>query len=221
MAQLRVELGDCLAYRVLCDYETWLGVPSPSHLQTFLLGAATRAEIVGASIPSVRVFGPLGDPGFSRPLVARTGHPQLTIQWATALELIHFSLDEAMRELRALVERWADEHGLAHDDEPATGYGASSGTLETLLRRIARRPAMLLGSRSAWGLRCLLHGMDRGGDWLGLRPLPDLRPIIDGIERRSEAAYGSRFGAYRVYEEQPAELLAWVGIVPADDDASA
>ena len=205
-------LRDCLAYTVLDDYENWLGTPSPSCLSVFLNGAETRAALVEQALPTWRVYGPLEIPEFYQPLVARTGHPTLTIKWADAMELCHFSLGEAMRELRTAVEAWVGVHGLV-TDELLRRFADPAG-LDGLLKKLATRPAMYLGLHSSWALRCFLAGMDRGGDWLGLPPLPGLRAVVDGLEERSEMSYGSRFAAYRVYETSPSRLLGWVGVTP-------
>lgn len=207
-------LRDCLAYAVLEDHESWLGAPSPSCLSTLLAGAAARAALVGRAMPTWRVYGPLETRAFYLPLVARTGHPTLSIKWATAMELHHFSLAEAMRELAALIRTWVERHGLDEEDELVSGFADRRAGLDGHLSALARRPGMFLGQTSGWMLRCYLTGMDRGGDWLGLPALSRLRAVVDGIERRSEESYGSKFAAYRVYEQEPAELLAWVGIVP-------
>lgn len=207
-------LQECLAYVVLDDYQTWLGTASPSCLLAFLDGAVTRANLVGKEVPAWRVYGPLEMPEFYLPLVARTGHPTLSIKWATAMEISHFSLAEAMRELQELMQSWVQLHGLDTNVGLVHGGGDRRTGLEGLLKSLARRPALYLGQRSCWALRCYLAGMDRGGDWLGLPQLSELRVIVDGIEEKSKKSYGSRFAAYRVYEESPSGLLAWVGIVP-------
>lgn len=203
-------LQDCLAHVILNDCETWLGIPSPSCLASFLDGAATRSSLVGATLPMWKVYGPLEEEEFYLPLVARTGHPTLSIKWATALEIYHFSLANAMRELQELMRSWVQRHGLATTANKNRGLRET--TLTEHMKQVARRPAMYLGQNSGWALRCYLGGMDRGGDWLDLPPLPGLRQIVDGIEERSQKSYGSKFGAYRVYHELPSQLLSWVGI---------
>ncbi len=45
------------------------------------------------------MWGPLDDPEFWQPIVARTGHPTLSIKWATALKLLYFSSEDAHAEL--------------------------------------------------------------------------------------------------------------------------
>lgn len=209
------DLQSCLAYTVLGDYQAWLGIPSPSCLVSFLDGAATRASLVGKVVPLWKVHGPLEEEAFYMPLVARTGHPTLTIKWSTAMEIHHFCLADAMRELHELVRAWVQQHGFKTSDAVVHGYAGAKDGLAEHLRRVARRPGMSLGRNSSWALRCYLAGMDRGGDWLGLPALPELRAIVDGIEEQSEAVYGSRFAAYRVYEESPAHLLTWAGIEPS------
>lgn len=206
------ELHHCLAYVVLEDYENWLGAPSPHYLEAFLDGAEARAAFTGVVVPPWRLSGPLNIAEFYLPLVARTGNPSLSIRWANALDLYHFSLDEAMRDLRMLFVDWVSRHGLRTSS--AIARQPPAPTLSDHLRRMAERPGMYFAQWSGWSLRSYLAGLDRGGDWLGLPPLPGLREVVDGIEEKSLHSYGSRFGAYRVYEHSPEELLSWVGIAP-------
>jgi hypothetical protein len=205
-------LHGCLAHVVLNDYETWLGIPSPSCLASFLDGAATRAILVGAKLPIWKVYRPLEEEEFYLPLVARTGRPTLSIKWPTALEIYHFSLANAMRELQELMRSWVQRHGLETKADVNRGLREPPMTLAEHMNLVARRPAMYLGENNGWALHCYLGGMDRGGGWLGLPPLPGLRQIVDGIEERSQKSYGSKFAAYRVYQESPSQLLSWVGI---------
>ena len=67
-----------------------------------------------------------------------------------------------------------------------------------------------MGDESGWGLYCFLNGMQKGGDWLGLAPMPRLDDIFGGIKRRSERSYGSEFAAFRVYDARG--LLKWVNL---------
>jgi len=209
----RPQLRDCLASVILDDPATWLGEPSPRMLQAFLDGAKTRAELTRQTLESWRVYGPLDEPDFYLPIVARTGHPTLSIRWATALESLNYSMLDSMLELKALIARWFEERGF--DSGSRVGQPASDADLPRLLRRLARRPGLFLGEPCGWSLHCYLAGMDRGGDWLGLPPLPGLREVVDGIAERSLESYGSTFAAYRIYNRSPEELLAWVGIKPA------
>lgn len=210
------ELRSCLAHAVLEDPGRWLGEASPRALQVFLDGAQLRAELSATPVATWRVFGPLNDAGFYLPLVARTGNPDLSVGWAGALELVHFSMADAMAELKSLVAGWFDERGF----DPLPCVGGPSGavhpnrSLRGELARLARRPGMFLGEASSWLLHCYLAGVDRGGDWLLLPPVDGLREIIDGIAAQSRDSYGSSFGAYRMYRQAPADLLAWVGISP-------
>ena len=110
-APWEASLRECLAYAVLEDYESWLGVPSPHGLSVFLAGARTRADLARQPLSTWRLSGPLDEPDFYLPLVARTGHPQLAIKWATAMEMLHFSPADAMRELRDLTRTRARERG--------------------------------------------------------------------------------------------------------------
>lgn len=206
----------CLAHTVLATYERWLGQASPSGLAAFLGGAHVRASLVEPSLPQWRIWGPLGEESFDGPLVARTGHPSLSIRWALAMEILHFSLPAAMEELRVLVEQsfasGFDSSALVGDwpaerpiDDPTNSW---------LWSRIARRPGMYLGSSTGTALMHFLNGMEKGGDWLGLPPLSGLAHIVETIAARSSEAYGSPFAAYRLYDAEPEELLAWARVSP-------
>jgi hypothetical protein len=200
----------CLAYVVAANYSDWLGLPTPSGLQALLIGAEDRAAFTKARVPGWQITGPLNDPSFYLPLVARTGHPSLRIRWATALELLYHSLDDAMTELRSLLEAWARD--FAFPTEVFASIAPPAESLQAHLIHVAHRPGMYLGRKSAWLLKCYLVGLDRGGDWLALPPLPGLSAVVQSIEERSRVNYGSTFGAYRVYESDPAALLSWAGI---------
>jgi hypothetical protein len=171
-----------------------------------------RAALTGSNVAQWCIHGPLEIPEFYLPLVARTGHPALTIRWATALQFLHFDLEDASLELLRLIRDW---HASPRSEPPALAEQAPDPPfpdLRMMLGTLARRPGMFLGSNEGWSLRCYLHGMAAGGDWLGLPELFDLRYIVDLIEGRSFESYGSRFAAYRVYSATP--LLAWAGIEP-------
>lgn len=206
-------LDHCLAYAVISDYSAWLGGASVNDLEVLLLGAATRAELLSVEIPRWRIFGPLDLPEFYLPIVACTGHPTLSIKWATALEMIYFSREDAFAELRRLVEKWelSGIESSALQPVPRRPEHAPHDLI-SLLRALARRPGMYLGSDQGWALRCFLHGMARGGDWLSLPALPALDDVMHDITTQSNGSYGSPFAAYRVYDA--VELLAWVGIEP-------
>lgn len=204
--------GGCLALEVARSYNGWLGTPSPSGLQALLSGAEERVRYSKARVPEWNVWGPLNDPNFFMPIVALTGHPTLSVRWAGAIELIHFSLQEAMADLRGRLEAWTAATAPKSDEVICSSNSMPS--LREHLAHLARRPAMYLGQNSAWLLHCYLTGLDRGGDWLRLPPFPELREVIDRIEGKSYHAYGSPFGAYRIYEQEPAELLLWAGISP-------
>jgi len=210
------ELRDCLAHAILEAPGSWLGASSPRALEAFLDGAALRAELSATPIPAWRIYGPLKNAEFYLPIVARTGHPDLSIRWATALELVHFSMTDAMNELKTLVTEWFDQHGF----DPSATTGSLSApvppneTFRRVLSRLARRPGMFLCEASGWLLYCYLAGVDQGGDWLLLPPIEGLREIVDGIAACSREAYGSSFGAYRIYGQAPADILEWVGITP-------
>jgi hypothetical protein len=187
-------------------------------LQAFLSGAQDRVGFTHADLPEWRIAGPLDQPAFYTPLVEATGHPTLSIRWATALELIHFSMKDAISDLRDRVEAWAVDFDPS--SSPPSDFSAPADSLRELLGHLAARPALYLGRNSSWRLYCYLNGLDRGGDWLGLPPLPVAREILNELQTRSAAHYGSRFGAFRVYENSPAELLAWVGITPIPPTAA-
>ena len=184
-------------------------------MDLLLHGAMTRAQLLSVEIPEWRIFGPLDQPEFYLPIVARTGHPTLTIKSETAMELLYFSLEDGVAELRRLLEQWA------HSCTEATALPllppwpeSPPPDLLSFLRVLVRRPGMYLGSNRGWALRCFLHGMARGGDWLSLPTLPALDDVIGGIEAQSIESYGSPFAAYRVYDHSLIPLLAWVGIEP-------
>jgi hypothetical protein len=207
-------IQSCLAYAVLDEYKAWLGIPSPTCLQSFLSGAVTRANLVGQALPQWKVFGPLVEDEFCLALAARTGDPAQALLWTTILERHHFCLADTMRELRDLMRDWVERHGFNTADEAEPFHGENGVGLLEHLKHIARRPGMYFGQNSGWALRCYLAGMDQGGDWLGLRTHSGIRAIIDGIEAQSQETYGSKFGIYRVYEDSPSTILAFVGVEP-------
>ena len=210
------DLESCLAWVILQDAEDWLGAPSPRALETVLLGASARAQLVQPDLHRWKIFGPLNDREFYRPIVARTGHPTLSIRWASALEFLYFSMAEAMAELRRLIRGWVEAHGLREEKRvgsPFREHRISGPDTDEYWRRMAKRPGMFLGDSTGEALHHYLIGMTRGGDWLGLAEVPRARQIVDNIEGRSQAAYGSPFAGYRVYgEEGVQELLSWAGI---------
>ncbi|MEM6436462.1 MAG: hypothetical protein AAF773_21830 [Cyanobacteria bacterium P01_D01_bin.115] len=209
-------LKECLAYEVVCDAPHWLGEPSPVNLQTFLFGVEERAVISGSRVERWRISGPLCEPSFDTPILQETGHPTLTIRWARALELIHFSMSSALTDLKQRIEQWSCKH------EPnTTSYSRdiSAISVENLFEEMAARPGMFLGTNSGVSLQQYLLGATVGGDWLGLPQVQQFTEVRDKIEQRSVEAYGSRFGAYRVYRDNQgaAELLIkWADIQPVN-----
>lgn len=189
---------------------------SLSDLNLFLNGAAVRAQLTSTPLPLWRIYGPLEEPEFYLPLVARTGNPRLSIKWASALGLVHFDLQGALQELRRSLESWQET--IKRDPKPAALLELwpeeRRTDLRSLLRRVARRPGMYLGSNDGWALRSYLHGMADGGDWLTLPAVPELREVMKQIEEQSLGSYGSPFAAYRVYEHDILPLLSWAGIEP-------
>ena len=117
-------------------------MPSPRALQTLLSGSLQRATLVEPSLPSWRIFGPLDAPAFWKPIVARTGHPTLTIKWAGALELLHFSNDEALDELCRLMVEFDEE---AVDTGQTVGSPRTYG-VDQFWSDLRRRPGMFIGS---------------------------------------------------------------------------
>lgn len=208
-------LDACLAHAVLRNPDDWLGLSSPTAVEVFLAGAELRAATTDPTLPSWRIYGPLRDPDFDKPLVAKTGHPSLTIRWATALELIHFSMADALTELRGLVEERFDEGRVGR--EPVGSLSSLDPT--SFWRSLARRPGMYLGGESGWHLGWYLAGLAKGGDWLDLPPFPRAEEITDAIHEASNQAYGSEFGGFRVYTGRNGAqgLLGWAGIEPLGD----
>lgn len=167
-----------------------------------------RATLIDSQLPGWRIDGPLNDQRFYLPIVAETGHPSLSVRWATALELIHLSLDEAFSVLLKRFERWFtceewDDDEIVRRD---VAWKYSEDVNEFWLD-ISRSPAMYCGSNGGWSLYCFLMGMRNGGNWLGLPPCARLEEIIGGIERKSKLSYGSVHGAFRVYEQDPKNLI--------------
>lgn len=206
-------LDACLAYAVLNNPDDWLSTPSPMALDIFLAGARHRADVTDPSLPMWRIFGPLNEPEFDKPLLKRTGHPRLNIRWPTALELLHFSMSDAMAELLHLVrKRFSD---------PSLKLPGPYSRCEhpDVWRDFARRPAMFIGNGSAKRLGWYLAGLQKGGDWLGLPPDPEADAIIEAIHQRSKQSYGSEFAAFRVYDSPggATTLLSWAGVEPIED----
>jgi len=142
------------------------------------------------------------------------------------LELLHLSMAKAMADLKALMLSWFETRGIETAETVGNALFIDSNDqpkAESFWYAFSLRPGMFLGSLSGVALQQFLIGMDRGGDWLGLPVVPKVRDIVKGIEDRSEKAYGSRFGAYRAYEQGAGaqELLAWVGLKKPETSRSA
>ncbi len=215
--KLNAEIESCLAYQVLRDPDEWIGAPSASYLQAFLLGAEIRASCVKPSLPRWRVFGVLEDTKFYKPFVAATGHPTLSIKWAIALEMTHFSISAGYTKLRDDALAWHNEHGVAVRETVHKWYSEKTSISERaqiFWTHFAQRPAVFMGDTSGWGLYCFLSGMGRGGDWLALPEMPRLGDIINRIAGQSEDAYGSPFAAFRVYRAE--KLLEWAGLTASE-----
>lgn len=212
-------LDECLAHAVLRSPDDWLGQPSPTAVEVFLAGAELRAAATAPTFPAWRIHGPLRDPDFSAPLVARTGHASLSIGWAKALELIHFSMADALAELVELIEDRLE--GGRVSMEPVGSL--ATGDPAAFWGSVAARPSMHMGGDSGWHLSWYLAGMTKGGDWLDLPVLPAADEIADAIHMASKEAYGSPFGGFRVHSGPGGAraLLAWAGIEPTEDSDDA
>lgn len=214
------EIKSCLAYAVLDNPDPWIGCPSTVFLQAFLSGAAIRRDFVGSQLPDWRISGVLDDPAFYQQFVAATGHPTLSIRWATALAMTHLSLTEGFARLKNEALAWHRAHGVGGDDAVDVLQSAGKGVdrnPNVFWDHFASRQALYTGDHSGWTLYCFLNGMKIGGDWLALPEMPRLDEIFGGICARSMRWYGSPFAAFRVYAAQG--LLELVGF-PATADAT-
>lgn len=210
MAKVAVAPENCLALAVLTDSGKWLGSPSPMRLEQFLYGAYFRAGLTTPKLPVWRIFGPLTNPDFSTPLLARTGRPSLTIRWAIALEFLHFNMADAMAELAELAAAWFDAGRFDSTEQVGAICKDDPNPVAAFWDAFVHRPGMFLGNLDSWSLYCFLHGMRDGGDWLALPALDRLEEAISTLERDSDAAYGSAFAAYRVYGSDASKLLEQV-----------
>ncbi len=177
--------------------------------------AELRAAIVQPSLPYWRVYGVLDEPEFYEPFVAATGNPTLTIKWASALAMTHFSLAAGFEKLRDDAISWHLENGVNSPRQIhawEAGYGTVEQIADLFWSRVAECPGAFLGDTTGWSLFCFLNGMDRGGDWLNLPEMPRLKAIFERITTKSARAYGSKFAAFRVYNA-PA-LLEWADLRP-------
>jgi hypothetical protein len=203
------QIRSCLGYEVLRNPDPWIGAPSASFLESFLIGASFRADYVKSDLPPWRISGVLDDPEFYAPFVHATGRPTLTIRWATAVEMTHLSLADGFALLRDRALEWHRSYGVNEDREEPRGqtFGRSP---EAFWSELVARPGMFIGDNSGWKLYCFLQGMSRGGDWLDLPDMPRLRDVVSAIAERSVRAYGSSFAAFRIYNAP--ELLKWAGL---------
>lgn len=202
------QIAKCLAYEVLLNPDEWIGGPSTELLHAFLVGAELRFEFTKGDISNWQIAGVLNDPTFYQQFIDATGHPTLTIRWAKALALTHFSLAAGFETLKRSALEWHRAHGPLPDVRPE--HRQIPFTPSTLWSSIARRPPMYMGDASGWTLYCFLNGMANGGDWLQLPAMPGLQEVFSGIQERSRQAYGSPFAAFRMYNAQ--DLLGWVGL---------
>jgi len=217
-AEIEHEIDTCLAYEILRHPDDWLGTPSTELLRSCLFGAECRVDCVQPDFPDWRIYGVLNEPEFFQPFVEATGRAPLSITWASALAMTHFSLAEGFAKLRTEALAWHRKKGI----RPVTATWApqvNSSVLERTERfwtNFASFPQGYAGDTTGWTLFCFLKGMDRGGDWLELPPMPRLREIVDRITTESLRHYGSTFAAFRVYHNAQ-ELLEWGGLRPETD----
>lgn len=201
------EIEACLAYAIMRDPDHWIGCPSSKYLDVFLQAVAFRRDFAGSSVPDSRISGVLNEPAFSQQFVDATGHPTLAIRWATAIEMTDLSLAVGFAKLYRAAIDWHRTYGVITADSPGVFRGRDA---EQFWYSFAKCPPLFMGDESGWGLYCFLNGMQKGGDWLGLAPMPRLDDIFGGIKRRSERSYGSEFAAFRVYDARG--LLKWVNL---------
>ena len=201
------EIETCLAYEVLRDPDNWIGGPSTLWLDAFLHGASFRRDFAGPSIPDSLISGVLNEPAFFQQFIDATGHPTLTIKWATAIAMTDLSLAAGFAKLKAAAIDWHGKYGVT-----ATKVSNSlpHHVRDNFWQSFAERPAMYMGDSNGWTLYCFLNGMKRGGDWLHLNEMPRLDEVFGGIQQQSERAYGSPFAAFRVCDSR--RLLEWVGL---------
>lgn len=205
------DLSLCLAHRVLNAPEQWLGRCSPSCLEAFLAGASMRASLTHSEIPEWRIHGPLEEPSFYLPLVARTGSPRLSVRWATALELVHFSEEDAFTELAERFEHWFLKEPW-DDTQTTERIKLRPDQHDEFWDQLAEKPGMYMGYQTGWMMRCFLTGMRDGGDWLGLPAMKELTRVMCELEQKSCESYGSKHGIFRVYDCDPWSLFRMVGL---------
>lgn len=213
-SQVESQLDSCLAYEVLRNPVDWIGSASTKYLEGILAGAHLRASYTRTDLPCWRISGVLDDPAFYKQFVDATGHPTMSIRWATAIELTHFSLTEGFEELREKALSWHRLKGVDINENYKTCW-LWEGDIDQFWSSLSRRPAMYMGDPSGWMLFCFLNGMDRGGDWLQLPDMPRLDEIFGRIKTESEKSCGTPFGAFRMCNAQT--LLKWAGL-PSDGD---
>jgi hypothetical protein len=199
-------LENCLAYHVLMNPIPWIGDPSAINFRAFLYGASIRATFMSPKLPEWRVSGVLSEKDFSLLQVAETGNPDLAIDWATAIEILHFSQADGFAYLRSEFLAWHSVNGFSSEE-----VGIWSRSPLEFWQYFLKRPGMYMGASDGWSLYCFLNGMSVGGDWLALPEMLRLDEIFDKLKDQSNSIYGTDFAAFRINDAN--KLLTDVGLM--------
>jgi hypothetical protein len=203
------ELDTSLAYEVLRDPESWIGVPSVSMLWTFLQGVVWRANCTGSDIDESLIFGVLQDPEFCSGMTE--GAPDSSVSvWRVWIESSHFSLAEGFAHFREAAFDWHAQNGVVTERTWITKHANQScDSRKAAIKfwpQFLDRPAMYMSSNSGWALFCFLTGMTRGGDWLNIEPMPGAQPLLRLLSEGSMKVFGSAFGLFR-YSDNARRLV--------------
>jgi hypothetical protein len=180
-----------LALEVCENWSRWIGEPDPDLAFTFLLGAEMRSGWYDPPGPKRDVWGASCSKAFHEPFLNATGHPRLTIQAWQAAYLVHFDKQVALQSLATALA------AIPFDELPLQLCYGPSEPLEELFEKMKRRPGLYFGSDRGSVFYAFLCGFVRGGDWLGLPPVPKFVEWLDALERMSTVRYGSPFAAFR------------------------
>ena len=205
------EKNDSLIRYAIGNAEELFGWASPRNISMFLYGSETRCQLTVDSISKWRVYGPLGKQ-VNDQIVSETGRPTLSIMWPRSLEITHFNPSRA---IDVLLDRLNESQcGI---DEEDTIRRSVRLTEDAFWNTFLKRPGMY-GLERGWDLYCYLLGMTHGGDWLEVPKLLSAELAFNQIRQRSVKAYGSEFGAFRIYNE-PTRLLEWVNLLDTGDSS--